>query len=125
MTSLSRAQSGRPQFWKPSQPLGLALTNGPHSASDLNTPEERFISVLRYYLAGWHIKPKGVKKPYNPVLGEFFRCRYDYSDGTSAYYIAEQVSHHPPVSAWSVSPHLPFSLSLWLRTVQRVRCVWR
>ncbi|KAF8761411.1 OSBP family, partial [Rhizoctonia solani] len=26
----------------------------------------------------WHIKPKGVKKPYNPVLGEFFRCRYDY-----------------------------------------------
>lgn len=73
------------------------------SASDLETPEERFISVLRYYLAGWHVKPKGVKKPYNPVLGEFFRCRYDYSDGTSAYYIAEQVSHHPPVSAWSVS----------------------
>lgn len=71
-----------------------------HGAGDLTTPEERFISVLRYYLAGWHIKPKGVKKPYNPVLGEFFRCRYDYSDGTSAYYIAEQVSHHPPVSAW-------------------------
>ncbi|POY71660.1 hypothetical protein BMF94_5355 [Rhodotorula taiwanensis] len=71
-----------------------------HGASDLDSPEERFISVLRYYLAGWHIKPKGVKKPYNPVLGEFFRCRYDYADGTSAYYIAEQVSHHPPISAW-------------------------
>lgn len=71
-----------------------------HGAGDLPSPEERFISVLRYYLAGWHIKPKGVKKPYNPVLGEFFRCRYDYADGTSAYYIAEQVSHHPPISAW-------------------------
>lgn len=25
--------------------------------------EERFIAVTRYYLSGWHIKPKGVKKP--------------------------------------------------------------
>jgi len=63
-------------------------------------PEERFIRVLQYYLAGWHIKPKGVKKPYNPVLGEFFRCRYDYPDGTHGFYIAEQVSHHPPISAF-------------------------
>jgi len=68
-------------------------------------PEERFIRVLSYYLAGWHIKPKGVKKPYNPVLGEFFRCRYDYPNGTQGFYIAEQVSHHPPVSAYYyVSP---------------------
>jgi hypothetical protein len=29
---------------------------------------ERFIEVLRYYLAGWHIKPKGVKKPYVSIL---------------------------------------------------------
>ncbi|GAA6048842.1 hypothetical protein JCM3770_003647 [Rhodotorula araucariae] len=71
-----------------------------HGAFNLDAPEDRFIQVLRYYLAGWHIKPKGVKKPYNPVLGEFFRCRYDYADGTAAYYIAEQVSHHPPISAW-------------------------
>ncbi|KAF9014924.1 hypothetical protein BDQ17DRAFT_1385771 [Cyathus striatus] len=63
-------------------------------------PEERFVRVLQYYLAGWHIKPKGVKKPYNPVLGEFFRCRYDYPNGTQGFYIAEQVSHHPPVSVF-------------------------
>ncbi|KAH7911819.1 hypothetical protein BJ138DRAFT_1179266 [Hygrophoropsis aurantiaca] len=63
-------------------------------------PEERFLRVLQYYLAGWHIKPKGVKKPYNPVLGEFFRCRYDYSNGTQGFYVAEQVSHHPPISAF-------------------------
>lgn len=63
-------------------------------------PSERFIQVLRYYLSGWHIKVPGVKKPYNPVLGEFFRCRYDYANGTCAYYIAEQVSHHPPISAF-------------------------
>ena len=28
-----------------------------------DNPEERFIRVLQYYLSGWHIKPKGVKKP--------------------------------------------------------------
>ncbi|MBW0503603.1 hypothetical protein O181_043318 [Austropuccinia psidii MF-1] len=61
---------------------------------------ERFIQVLRYYLAGWHIKPKGVKKPYNPILGEFFRCRYEYPDGSQGFYISEQVSHHPPISAF-------------------------
>ncbi|KAI0344270.1 Oxysterol-binding protein [Trametopsis cervina] len=74
-------------------------------AEDCPDPEERFIRVLQYYLAGWHIKPKGVKKPYNPVLGEFFRCRYDYPDGSKGFYIAEQVSHHPPVSAfYYISP---------------------
>ena len=35
----------------------------PNSADALSEPEERFIAVLRYYLSGWHIKPKGVKKP--------------------------------------------------------------
>jgi hypothetical protein len=59
-------------------------------AETCNDSEERFIRVLQYYLAGWHIKPKGVKKPYNPVLGEFFRCRYDYPNGTQGFYIAEQ-----------------------------------
>lgn len=73
-----------------------------HGVASLS-PEDRFIQVLRYYLGGWHIKPKGVKKPYNPVLGEFFRCRYDYPDGTVAFYVSEQVSHHPPISAWYFS----------------------
>ncbi|KNZ62271.1 hypothetical protein VP01_1292g7 [Puccinia sorghi] len=75
------------------------------TVSQQEDPTERFIQVLRYYLAGWHIKPKGVKKPYNPILGEFFRCRYEYPDGSEGFYIAEQVSHHPPISAfYYVSP---------------------
>lgn len=32
-------------------------------ASELADPVDRFVAVTRYYLAGWHIKPKGVKKP--------------------------------------------------------------
>ncbi|WFD33355.1 hypothetical protein MCUN1_000168 [Malassezia cuniculi] len=62
--------------------------------------QKRFLAVLTYYMSGWHIKPRGVKKPYNPVLGEFFRCSYDYPNGTRGFYIAEQVSHHPPISAY-------------------------
>lgn len=69
-------------------------------AENCDDPEERFTRILQYYLAGWHIKPKGVKKPYNPVLGEFFRCRYDYPNGTQGFFVAEQVSHHPPISAF-------------------------
>ncbi|KAI8874365.1 Oxysterol-binding protein [Ramicandelaber brevisporus] len=70
------------------------------AASKVDDPLMRFVSVAKYYLSGWHIRPVGVKKPYNPVLGEFFRCKWQFDDGSHAYYIAEQVSHHPPVSAY-------------------------
>ncbi|CEP17336.1 hypothetical protein [Parasitella parasitica] len=68
--------------------------------SDIEDDTQRFIAVVKWFLSGWHIKPKGVKKPFNPVLGEFFRCKYNYQDGSEAFYIAEQVSHHPPASAY-------------------------
>ncbi|KAJ3352897.1 hypothetical protein HDU83_007554 [Entophlyctis luteolus] len=44
---------------------------------------------------------QGVKKPYNPVLGEFFRCTWTLHDGSQSIYVCEQVSHHPPVSAFA------------------------
>ncbi|KAL0803227.1 hypothetical protein ABMA28_017305 [Loxostege sticticalis] len=67
-------------------------------------PYLRFKSVLRWYLSGLYRKPKGLKKPYNPVLGETFRCCWRHRDTDSrTYYLAEQVSHHPPVSAFYVS----------------------
>lgn len=94
--------------------------------------EQRFLLVLEYYMSGWHVRPSGVKKPYNPVLGEFFRCSWKHSplkksdleslpshwqepvsrcehcsssdhSHTAAYFFAEQVSHHPPVSAYFFS----------------------
>ncbi|CAG8475492.1 16066_t:CDS:2 [Cetraspora pellucida] len=61
---------------------------------------QRFVNVVRYYLSGWHIKPKGVKKPYNPVLGEHFRARWKFPDATESFFVSEQVSHHPPISAY-------------------------
>ncbi|CUM68286.1 uncharacterized protein PRCAT00006008001 [Priceomyces carsonii] len=61
----------------------------------------RFILIVKWYLASWHIAPKAVKKPLNPVLGEIFSCYWDkLPDGSSAYYVAEQTSHHPPKSCY-------------------------
>ncbi|KAI5306309.1 hypothetical protein KEM56_001466, partial [Ascosphaera pollenicola] len=67
---------------------------------DIEDPVERFVSVVKFYLSGWHIKPPGVKKPLNPVLGETFTGYWTYPDGTHGYYISEQTSHHPPKSSF-------------------------
>ncbi|EUC34099.1 hypothetical protein COCCADRAFT_4445 [Bipolaris zeicola 26-R-13] len=66
----------------------------------IEDPVQRFVAVTKFYLSGWHIKPPGVKKPLNPILGEIFTGYWDYSDGTKGYYIAEQTSHHPPKSSY-------------------------
>ncbi|XP_038611945.1 oxysterol-binding protein-related protein 8 isoform X3 [Tachyglossus aculeatus] len=64
----------------------------------------RLKKVVKWYLSGFYKKPKGLKKPYNPILGETFRCLWIHPRTNSkTYYIAEQVSHHPPVSAFYVS----------------------
>ncbi|XP_012413093.1 oxysterol-binding protein-related protein 5 [Trichechus manatus latirostris] len=64
----------------------------------------RIKQVLRWYLSGFYKKPKGIKKPYNPILGEVFRCCWFHPQTDShTFYVAEQVSHHPPVSAFHVS----------------------
>ncbi|KAF7594810.1 hypothetical protein BBP40_008313 [Aspergillus hancockii] len=68
--------------------------------SAVDDPLERFVSVVKFYLSGWHIKPPGVKKPLNPILGETFTSYWDYPDGTRGYYISEQTSHHPPKSSY-------------------------
>uniref|UniRef100_A0A8C1XDH7 Oxysterol-binding protein n=1 Tax=Cyprinus carpio TaxID=7962 RepID=A0A8C1XDH7_CYPCA len=68
------------------------------------SPYSRMKQVLRWYLSGFYKKPKGLKKPYNPILGEMFRCCWLHPQTDSCtFYIAEQVSHHPPVSAFYIS----------------------
>nr|OQO22743.1 hypothetical protein B0A51_09849 [Rachicladosporium sp. CCFEE 5018] len=66
----------------------------------IDDPLQRFVAVTKFYLSGWHIKPPGVKKPLNPILGEVFTGWWDYPDGTRGYYISEQTCHHPPKSSY-------------------------
>jgi len=77
--------------------------------STLDDPLDRILAITKWYLSGFYVKPKGVKKPYNPILGEFFRCRFQHKNATSdevdstTWFISEQVSHHPPISSFYVS----------------------
>lgn len=66
-------------------------------ANETSDDLERFVLMVKFYMASWHIAPKAVKKPLNPVLGEVFSCYWDgLPDGSDAYYLSEQTSHHPP-----------------------------
>lgn len=70
-------------------------------ADDTEDDLERFLLIVKWYLASWHIAPKAVKKPLNPVLGEIYSCYWDnLPDGSTAYYLSEQTSHHPPKSSY-------------------------
>ncbi|XP_022251437.1 oxysterol-binding protein-related protein 8-like [Limulus polyphemus] len=74
------------------------------SAVQDDDPFTRMKTVIQWYLSGFYKKPKGLKKPYNPILGETFRCCWKNTERDSrTFYIAEQVSHHPPVSAFYVT----------------------
>lgn len=72
------------------------------AAIDSSNELDRFVAVVRWFLAGWHVRPKGVRKPFNPVLGELFRAHWQLDSASQgqvrAYYLAEQTSHHPPKS---------------------------
>uniref|UniRef100_UPI0035902350 oxysterol-binding protein-related protein 11 isoform X1 n=2 Tax=Myxine glutinosa TaxID=7769 RepID=UPI0035902350 len=120
--------------------------------ADAPTAEARMIRFVEYYLTSFREGRKGAvaKKPYNPIIGEAFRCSWftpsksagnatptestqtardlnlgadekipdqpvnigsaesgseDAGKATSQccmWYIAEQVSHHPPISAFYV-----------------------
>ena len=65
--------------------------------------------LIKWYLSSWHYKSyvillfllnsQGCKKPYNPIIGETFSCVVDTAESRVSY-VAEQCSHHPPVSAF-------------------------
>uniref|UniRef100_A0A6G1SIE9 Oxysterol-binding protein-related protein 8 n=1 Tax=Aceria tosichella TaxID=561515 RepID=A0A6G1SIE9_9ACAR len=44
----------------------------------IDDPVMRFTTIVKWYLSGFYKMPKGPKKPYNPILGERFRCFWDH-----------------------------------------------
>uniref|UniRef100_A0A1I8IWP7 Oxysterol-binding protein n=1 Tax=Macrostomum lignano TaxID=282301 RepID=A0A1I8IWP7_9PLAT len=72
--------------------------------ADMPDPESRMVAVLEWYLTSFHAGRKGAlaKKPYNPLIGETFHCSWNLGGGgeNRLVYTAEQVSHHPPVTAF-------------------------
>uniref|UniRef100_A0A0B6ZH51 Oxysterol-binding protein n=1 Tax=Arion vulgaris TaxID=1028688 RepID=A0A0B6ZH51_9EUPU len=90
-----------------------------YKIADMTTPKDRMVQVLRWYLGAFHAgRPSEIaKKPYNPIIGETFKCHWHIPDVTedkelasdgpipwatknNLVFISEQVSHHPPISAF-------------------------
>ncbi|KAM4773830.1 oxysterol-binding protein-related protein 9 isoform X3 [Corvus cornix cornix] len=110
------------------------------SISDQKDPKERMVQVVKWYLSAFHAGRKGsvAKKPYNPILGEIFRCHWvlpgtegeddmePVSEGplpwvskSNVTFVAEQVSHHPPISAFYAecfSKRIQFNAHIWTKS---------
>lgn len=104
--------------------------------TDGETSRDRMISSLKWYLSSFHAGRdyNVAKKPYNPLLGETFMCYYDLDakckgqvDGgpvpwakpSSVAFYAEQVSHHPPVSAFyaeNVEKRVMCNAHIWTKS---------
>ena len=74
-----------------------------NQAANEDDPHKRMQLIIQWYVSGFANAMKVVRKPYNPILGEVFRCMWVDSKNTKTHYIAEQVSHHPPISAFYIS----------------------
>ena len=59
---------------------------------------QRFLIVLKFFISLVRTEEMH-KKPFNPVIGEHHICYVDHGDGDITEFVAEQVSHHPPISA--------------------------
>ncbi|POS74401.1 oxysterol binding protein [Diaporthe helianthi] len=80
-------------------------------------PEKRALLVLKWFLttlkqqyASRSEQYGNEKKPLNPFLGELFLGRWEDEAGTTEL-ISEQVSHHPPATAYSIT-NLPTGVHL-------------
>ncbi|XP_023162903.2 oxysterol-binding protein-related protein 9 isoform X1 [Drosophila hydei] len=106
--------------------------------SELDDPRDRIVQVCRWYLSAYHAGRKSAvaKKPYNPILGEVFQCHWDIPgetqnekevrDGPVPWcrrdqltFLAEQVSHHPPISAFYAEHYnkkITFTAHVWTKS---------
>lgn len=69
---------------------------------------DRTVAVARWFLSSLYgsfrsrCKDTFEKKPYNPILGERFICSIEEDGGDKINFCCEQVSHHPPISAFYI-----------------------
>ena len=66
-------------------------------ANEEEDPDVRLAKVTAFAVAVYSTMERS-KKPFNPILGETFELKME--DGST--YLAEQVSHHPPIGAGHV-----------------------
>lgn len=72
----------------------VSMSSWTCSIADPEQPQQRFIQAVKWYLSAFHAGRKSsvAKKPYNPILGETFKCHWEVPD------------YRPPATS-SVSVH--------------------
>lgn len=90
-------------YWTENQELWIAPTKEPD-------PAKRALLVLRWLMNTLHQqycsrseKFGNEKKPLNPFLGELFIGHWEEGDMGRTEMVSEQVSHHPPVTAYCIT----------------------
>lgn len=108
------------------------------SIADMQSPQDRMIQVVKWYLSAFHAgrKSEVARKPYNPILGEVFRCYWEvpgvrpegetvpdgpvpWGTNNNLCFVAEQVSHHPPISAFYAehkAKRISFCSHIWTKS---------
>lgn len=77
--------------------------------SSSSNPFDRMIATTKWFLstlwgsyASRSSKDGYERKPYNPILGEQFFAKWSHPEVGLTTLICEQVSHHPPVTAFHI-----------------------
>ncbi|CAG9764968.1 unnamed protein product [Ceutorhynchus assimilis] len=66
-------------------------------AANIEDPYERMVQIAAFAVSAYASTPsRAGNKPFNPLLGETYEC---IREDRGFRFIAEQVSHHPPISA--------------------------
>lgn len=98
-TSLTEFSS----YWAEHPAVFVAPASEPDPARRAMLVLKWFLSTLKQQYASRSEKLGSEKKPLNPFLGELFLGKWEGPEGVgTTYLVSEQVSHHPPVTAYCI-----------------------
>jgi len=89
-----------PAYWCEYPDLFASIADGKTEEDRANAVLRWFISTLKGQYTSRNESMGSEKKPLNPVLGELF---YGSWPSTSTTLLVEQVSHHPPITAYRIA----------------------
>jgi len=93
-----------PAYWAEHPELFAAIVDAKNEEKRMLSVLKWFISTLKGQYTSRNDQMGSEKKPLNPVLGELFYGYWPDKDGRGeTRLVVEQVSHHPPITAYVIS----------------------
>jgi oxysterol-binding protein-related protein 9/10/11 len=89
-------------YWAEHPSIIVAPTHEPDPAKRSLLVLKWFLSTLKQQYSSRNEKLGSEKKPLNPFLGELFLGTWQ-DDAGETQLVSEQVSHHPPVTAYCIT----------------------